>query len=159
MITPPRDMPSFFSEAQHDLVICILNRLVPASGAFPGAGDLGVGGYVDGIVGRSAELRRLFTQGLAHIAVISQQRFGHEFAGLSDTDQDVVLRQVESSDTEFFKALVTHTYSGYYSHPTVVQFLGIPMRPPQPHGYDLESWDLSLLERVRQRGQRYRPTS
>lgn len=149
--------PSFFAEAQRELVTGVLNRIVPASGAFPGAGDLGVAGYVDGVVGRSPELRRLFAQGLMHIAIVSQQRFGQEFVSLSEADQDAVLRQVESSQAEFFNALVTHTYSGYYSHPTVIRLLGLEARPPQPRGYELEPLDLSLLERVKQRGQKYRP--
>jgi hypothetical protein len=150
-------MPSFFADSQRELMTSILNRVVPPSGAFPGAGDLGIANDVDRMVGRSPELRRLFTQGLAHIAIVSQQRWGREFTGLSDVDKDAVLRHVEISHAAFFNALVTHTYSGYYSSPIVVQLLGLEAQSPQPRGYELEPLDLSLLESVKHRGQKYRP--
>jgi hypothetical protein len=51
---------------------------------------------------------------------------------------------------------VQHTYSGYYSHPTVIRLLGLEARPPQPRGYHLEPLDFTLLDNVKQRGSLYR---
>jgi len=56
------ESPAFFAVAQRELLVSVLNRLVPAAGAFPGAGDLGVASYIDRVVGQSprsnAYLRR-----------------------------------------------------------------------------------------------------
>ena len=149
-------MPAFFVASQQTLLSHVLNRLIPATDDFPGAGDLGVASYVDTVVGRSAELKRLFAEGLTHIALASQALQGQEFIDLADDQKDAVLRQVETLHPAFFEALVQHTYSGYYSHPTVIRLLGLEARPPQPRGYHLEPLDLTLLDRVKQRGPLYR---
>ena len=149
-------MPAFFVASQQMLLSAVLNRLIPATDDFPGAGDLGIASYVDTVVGRFADLRRLFAEGLTHIAMASQALQGQEFIALADDHKDAVLRQVETLHPTFFEALVQHTYSGYYSHPTVIRLLGLEARPPQPRGYHLEPLDLTLLDRVKQRGPIYR---
>ena len=148
--------PTFFATAQRELLVSVLNRLVPAAGAFPGAGDLDVAGYIDRVVGQSAALKRLFAQGLVHITLTSQAQYAQPFTALFEGQRDAVLRHVEATAPQFFEALVTHTYSGYYSHPTVVRLLGMEARPPQPRGYHLEALDLSLLDNVKQRQPIYR---
>ena len=150
-------MPAFFVASQQLLLSAVLNRLIPAADDFPGAGDLGIASYVDMVVGRFADLRRLFAEGLTHIALVSQAQQGQEFIPLADDHKDAVLRQVETLHPVFFEALVQHTYSGYYSHPTVIRLLGLEARPPQPRGYHLEPLDLTLLDHVKQRGSLYRP--
>jgi hypothetical protein len=149
-------MPAFFVASQQLLLRHVLNRLVPASDDFPGAGDLGVATYVDTVVGRSAELKRLFSQGLTHIAMISQAQQAQEFSDLAEDQKDAVLRQVETLHPAFFETLVQHTYSGYYSHPAVIRLLGLEARPPQPRGYHLEPLDLTLLDNMKQRSPLYR---
>ena len=150
-------MPAFFVASQQMLLSAVLNRLIPAADDFPGAGDLGIASYVDTVVGRFAELRRLFAEGLTHIALVSQAQQGQEFIALADDHKDAVLRQVETLHPVFFEALVQHTYSGYYSHPIVIRLLGLEARPPQPRGYHLEPLDLTLLDHVKQHGSLYRP--
>jgi Gluconate 2-dehydrogenase subunit 3 len=149
-------MPVFFVASQQMLLSAVLNRLIPATDDFPGAGDLGIASYVDTVVGRFADLRRLFAEGLTHIAMASQALQGQEFIALADDHKDAVLRQVETLHPTFFEALVQHTYSGYYSHPTVIRLLGLEARPPQPRGYHLEPLDFTLLDNVKQRGPLYR---
>jgi Gluconate 2-dehydrogenase subunit 3 len=147
----------FFVDAQRELLHGVLNRIIPASDAFPGAGDLGVVAYLDSVIGRSAELRWLFSRGVTQIDITSQELYAQAFGNLSDDQKDAVLRRVEATCAEFFAALVTHAYSGYYSHPAIIRLLGMDVRPPQPRGYELEPLDLSLLDRVRQRKPLYRP--
>jgi len=146
----------FFAAAQRELLVSVLNRIVPAAGAFPGAGDLGVASYIDRVVGQSAALRRLFAQGLVQITLMSQAQYAQPFTMLLEGQRDAVLRQVETTAPEFFEVLVTRTYSGYYSHPTIVRLLGMEGRPPQPRGHHLEPLDLSLLDNIKQRQPIYR---
>jgi Gluconate 2-dehydrogenase subunit 3 len=158
MATEAANAPLFFTAAQHEFLASILNRIVPASGNFPGAGDLGVVAYLDAVVGRAADLKRLFAQGLAQIAIASQAQYGREFVDGADDQQDAVLRHVESANPTFFEALLQHTYSGYYSHPTVIRLLGLQAGPPQPRGHHLEPFDFGLLDNIKQRGPLYRQT-
>lgn len=156
MTAQPAATASFFTDTQRELLHAILNRIIPASGSFPGAGDLGIASYIDKVIGQSVELRRLFAQGLAQIEIICQPPPGQEFSDLPDRQKDTVLLQVEATNPEFFGALVTHTYSGYYSDPAVIRLLGLEVRPPQPQGYKLEPLDLGLLDTIRQRGLLYK---
>jgi Gluconate 2-dehydrogenase subunit 3 len=148
---------AFFIDSQWELMGATLNRIIPSSGAFPGAGDLGVARYIDRVIGQAAELKRLFVQGMTQIDITSQEQYAQAFTSLSEQQQDGVLRQVESSHRKFFSALVTHAYSGYYSDPVILRLLGLEARPPQPRGHELEPLDLGLLEHVKQRAPLYKP--
>ena len=150
------ESPAFFAAAQCELLVSVLNRIVPAAGTFPGAGDLGVASYIDRLVGQSAALKRLFAQGLVQITLTSQTQHAQPFTALLEEQRDAVLHHVEAIAPEFFEALVTHTYSGYYSHPTIVRLLGMEGRPPQPRGHHMEPLDLSLLDNIKQRQPIYR---
>jgi len=147
---------AFFATAQRELLVSVLNRLLPAAGPFPGAGDLGVVSYLDRVVRQSAMLKRLFAQGLLQITLASQTQYAQPFTALLEGQRDAVLQHIEVAAPEFFEALVTHTYSGYYSQPTIVRLLGLEGRPPQPHGYELEPLDLTLLDTIKQRPPIYR---
>jgi hypothetical protein len=147
---------AFFSESQFQLITSILNRIIPASGDLPGAGELGVAHYLDGVIGPSAELKRTFAAGLTQITLESQHQHAGEFSALSSEQQDALLRHVEVSAPAFFSVLVFHTYRGYYSHPLVLQRLGLEARPPQPRGHHLEPFDLRLLDTMRTRAPLYR---
>lgn len=157
MTTQYLESAFFLGDPQRELLRAMLNRIIPADGAFPGAGDLGVVGYIDAVIGRSAELRRLFAHGLTQIDVTSQELHAQGFMDLSEHQKDAVLRRVEADNSEFFSALLTHTYSGYYSNSLIMRLLGPDLRPPQPRGYELEPLDLSLLDQVRRRKPLYRP--
>jgi hypothetical protein len=157
MTTQYLEIAFFVVGPQRGLLRATLNRIIPADGAFPGAGDLGVVSYVDAVIGRSAELRRLFAHGLTQIDVTSQELYAQGFMDLSEHQRDAVLRRVEANNSEFFSALLTHTYSAYYSNPLIIRQLGQDPRPPQPRGHELEPLDLSLLDRVRRRRPLYRP--
>jgi len=150
------ESPVFFAAAQCELLVSVLNRLVPAAGAFPGAGDLGVASYLDRVVGQFAVLKHLFAEGLVQIMLTSQAQYAQPFTMLLEGQRDAVLRHVEATAPEFFEVLVAHTYSGYYSHPTIVRLLGMEGRPPQPRGHHLEPLDLSLLDNIKQRQPIYR---
>jgi gluconate 2-dehydrogenase subunit 3-like protein len=145
-----------FTGAERALLTLVLDRLVPADGAFPAAGALGVAEHVAVAVARTPAARRRFLEGITAIGLAAEARGGRGFAALSGEERDAVLREIESSRPEFFDELLVAAYGGYYSHPAVARLLGV-VSPPQPRGYVLEAFDSSLLERVRQRPPLYRP--
>ena len=149
-------MAQFFSDDQIKLITSLLNRIVPAESEFPGAGDLGVGEFLDGAVSGSPKSRRSFSAGLRAISMTAVSQYSREFESLSADDQDDVLRIVESNQPEFFGELVRQTYNGYYINHRVIEALGLEARPPQPKGYPLEVGNLELIERVKARGTAYR---
>ena len=138
------------SSEQQALMAAVLNRIVPAQNEMPGAGDLGIGGFVESVAGGSPETRRRLLEGLVQIELAAAER-GADFAALSAEAQTDALRAVESSAPEFFQYLVTQTYRGYYTNETVTELLSY--RAPNREDYDPLPFDESLLEPVRERGQ------
>ena len=141
---------SILSGAQRHLLSAVLNRIVPASGDMPAAGDLGIADFVASVAAASTGKRRALLDGLVRIELAASER-GGLFATLAETAQTDALRAVQASSPEFFQELVTQTYRGYYTNETVCGALGY--RPPNREDYDPLPFDESLLEPVRQRGQ------
>ena len=151
---------SFFVNWQNDLMCAVLNRIIPASGDFPGAGDSVVIDYIDDVVGRSPELKRIFSDGLVQIQRGSQSDYQADFIAIRDEDKDVLLRKIEFENPGFFQQLIKYTYIAYYSDRNIIRLLGLEVRPPQPEGYHLDQMsDSSILEKVKKvknRGPIYR---
>jgi hypothetical protein len=135
----------------------VLDELIPPSvdGSFPGAGELGVGERIEGMLAQQPELGRIVEQGLASISRLAERRDPSGFGGLSRSKRVALLRELETVHPAFFGALLMHTYFGYYTDRRITDRLGV-RNPPQPDGYDLESGDLSLLDPVRARPKLWR---
>ena len=146
---------SFFSGAQIELVTEVLNRIIPASGKMPGAGEIAVD-YLDQVVGSSPRLKRIFANGVSRIEVGADRVYSQDFLGLSGEQMDAVLRQVEADEEEFFDLLVRHTYNGYYTDGRIIELLGLEARPPQPQGHRVDQGIITLIENVKNRGIAYR---
>ena len=156
------------TDAQRELLIRVLDRVVPAGGGLPGAGELGVAEFVESAAGSAPRQNRhsresgnlsptrLLVDGLKLIEVTAGRRGSEAFGQLDDDARDEVLREVESASPAFFDELVRLTYVGYYSQPRVAAALGLEARPPQPLGFDMQQGDLSLVDNVRKRGPVYR---
>ena len=148
-------MAVFLSPQQRALLDAILDRLIPATGEMPGAGQAGTADHIDGVAGGSARMARLFAAGLRSIESAAVRR-GASFVDMNVDQQDEILRGIESNKPAFFETLLMHTYNGYYSNPQVVEALGLEPRPPQPGGHVVEVGDFSSLDAVQSRGQAYR---
>ncbi len=139
-----------FSQKQIQTLTTALNRLIPAEGGMPGAGDLGVATFIDAAAAGNPGKTRLFTDGLATIEVASDRLTGKVFTDATAQEQDQTLHIVESSDPAFFDEMVRQTYNGYYTNPIVFEAFGYST--PQPEiGRQPELLDESLLEKQRQR--------
>ena len=149
-------MAKFFSSKQKDFIISILNIIIPKSDGFPSAGEIEVYTHIDNILSDSPYLKRIFIEGLNSIQYESNILFKNDFITLNDSEKNIVLKNIEQIKTDFFNALVLHTYNGYYTNNIVLNLLGPHARPPQPLGYDIEEGDLSSLEVVKSRGIIYR---
>jgi hypothetical protein len=148
-------MARVFPAAQHPMIRAVLNRLIPADGGFPGAGELDLLDHLDRSACSSAETRRMFVEGMRQIGVESERR-ARAFEDLTPAEQDAVLRHVEGERRSFFEALVGQAYQAYYSHPAIVGLLGLEARPPQPLGHALPPFDVTLVRSMSQRAPLYR---
>ena len=137
-----------FTPSQQELLTSVLNRITPAEGQLPGAGDLGIAEFVENAIAHVPQLCRLFLDGLTQIEIAGSEP-GVKFSQLSGEDQDAALQRVEDQHSAFFSALVRQCYNGYYTNPQICQLIGY--RRPSPEDYEYKPIDPSLLEPQRQR--------
>lgn len=147
---------SVLTDSQRSLLVAVLNRIIPAEGSAPGAGNVGAGEAIEAEIAASPGERRLFLDGVSEVDLIAWRTRDRGFLDLKEGDRDEVLRAVEVENPSFFSFLVTRTYRAYYTNPIVLSALGIESRPPQPLGHSLPPFDPSLLARARERGPVYR---
>ena len=140
-----------FSPAQRELLDSVLDRIIPPQENRPGAGLLGVGGFVESVAAGEPGLTRLFMQGLAAIEIAAAERGPDGFAALSNQEKDAALRAVETSHANFFDQLVLQVYNGYYTNLTVFQSIGYTLPSIPAPGTKLELLDETLLEAQRER--------
>ncbi len=143
------------TESQKDLLVRASNRIIPAEGDFPGAGDLGLADSLEQTIGRTQQSIRMFLEGLAQIDITAVQEQGMEFSRLSGADQDSTLQSVEQSHPAFFNELRRQCYNGYYTHPLPQELIGYSR--PEPREYRPMPFDESLLEPQKQRAPFWRP--
>ena len=141
----------FMSEGQRDLLRLMLNRIIPEDGAMPGAGDLGLVEFVEGVVAKQTSLRRLFSEALTQVEILAGRRNADGFGALDGEAQDEVLKDVESSNPVFFDELVRQTYNGYYTNIQVFERLDYAPPTKEQAERQPELLDESLLEQQRER--------
>jgi len=140
-----------FSTDQRFLLTAVINRIIPPNENMPGAGDLGIGAYIENVAAANSVLTRLFNDGLAEISVAAGQRSTEVFNGLSDQSKDELLRVVETAHPAFFDQLVLQTYNGYYTNPEVFKAIGYELPDPPKPGDQPELLDVSLLDQQHRR--------
>ena len=128
----------------------VLDQLLPPrdDGRLPGAGALGLADGVDTAT-RALPLRPAIAAALASLAAGG-------FAAQPEPEKRARLQALAQEAPAVFQALLVHAYGAYYTHPSVVEALGLPPRPPFPKGYEVPATDFSLLEPVRRRAKLYR---
>ena len=148
-------MATILADGERATLVAALNRIVPAHGALPGAGDLGVADTIEQALVEAPSLRRAFIDGLRSIDLAD----GEEgFVALASDEQDSCLRAIEAREATFFATLVEYTYRGYYVLPVVQRAIGLSGEPPQPRGYQLAPFDPALLAIQRRREPFWRRT-
>ena len=148
------------------LLEAVQNRLIPAQGEMPGAGDAGCPNTIDRFLSERPALRRPVIAALNAIEAAAGEASNASsevnansthvaFLTLSDAQRDAVLRAVEVEHPDLFRMLVNQTYSAYYTNPAVLLILG--WKPPQPEGFPTPPpFDEALLANVKQRGKLWR---
>ncbi len=137
--------------ARRALLDAVLDRIIPAREALPGAGGLGAGSSLESAMRASVPLRRLLIDGLVEIDLESERTAGTAFVHLDADRQDAVLVAIEAAHPQFFTTLVDYTYRGYYTDPRVYAAIGYDGEPPQPHGHTLPAFDVALLDLQKKR--------
>jgi hypothetical protein len=113
----------------------------------PGAGEIGVVQFIDDLVVEAPHLRSPIVEVLGSVSAANQ-------APVTDEQMDVALRRAELEHPEAFGMLVHATYTGYYSHPAVLDAIGWVSPEASPN--EPKYFDKSRLADVRRRGPVYK---
>ena len=112
--------------AESDTLEAIVARLIPSDENGPGAAEARAAHYIDrALTGPLAASRSAYSSGLEAVTRYAEASKGAPFAELSASDQDDVLRDMESdtatgfitSASTFFALLRTHTIEGTFCDP------------------------------------------
>jgi len=143
-------MSAPFASDERSTLASVLDELLPPrdEGRLSGAGALGLADGVDTAT-RASPLRPAIAAALASLAAGG-------FSARSKPEKLARLQALAQEAPAVFQALLVQAYGAYYTHPSVVEALGLPPRPPFPKGYDVPPTDFSLLDPVRRRAKLYR---
>lgn len=161
---PPRRV---LTTLQLALLAAVQNRLIPADGDAPAAGDAGCAERVDTYLVDRREWRTELLAALQAIDVaverVRQARSeppsdleGAGFLSLTAEERDTALQWVEAKYARLFARLLRLTYTAYYTDPTIRRAAGFEADPPLPAGYDTTPFDASRLDPIKHRGKLWR---
>jgi len=103
---------------QTAVLTTVLNRIVPADGAMPAAGTLGIAGIIDHALGAAPHLRRHI------VSMLSALPDAEELRSWTDDALDRRLHEIEQAQPDAFDLLLQASYTGYYNDPHVLEALG-----------------------------------
>lgn len=76
------------------------------------------------------------------------------FARAPLAERTAWVKTVDDAEPGGLRALAFNLYAVYYQRPEVLAALGLPARPPFPHGFTLEGDDEAWFEKARARARR-----
>ena len=143
--TPPgTTLTKILTEDQSRALPTVLNHLIPAEGALPGAGEVGVAAFIEKAVAQGPHLRRHI------VGVMSALPDSVALGQLTAEQAEVQLGRIEQAMPESFGILLQATYTGYYSHPQVVAALGV--QSDEEGHLLLDRFDLKDLAELQMQG-------
>lgn len=137
-----------FTNDEAALFSRVANRLIPPQGLMPGAGDIGLATFVDGVLADAAHLRQPILDILHLVHAADEHEVG------TDEGLDAVLARIQQAHPAAFTSMLEAVYTGYYSHQDVLQAIG--WEHPGDEADTSETLDARLLDDVVARGPIYR---
>ena len=148
VIAPGCAVFKVLSDREADLLRTVLNRLVPAEGNMPAAGEVGVVAYIDDAMADAPHLR------VPILEVLGQVRLSGEMDVNCAESLDAVLAAAQAANKDAFDTLLQAAYTGYYNQPEVLKAIG--WIPPGDKPDAEPTFDVAILEDVIRRGPIFR---
>lgn len=155
-VAPEEEVPAVsLSAAQGRVLAAWADRLVPAEGAWPAAGEVGAAVYADNTASRSPLLRAMLLRAVELVERRARERHGAGFADCPPAQRDVILAELEQDedDAALFGLVLELVFEGYYRAAPVLAVVeartGFRVMAPV-EGVAIEAFDEGLLARVKE---------
>ena len=135
------------------MINLVLDTFIPGDTALgmPSASELDFDSYQ-----LKYQIKEMVNEFLEMLAKLSMDKYGREFAELSEEQRLAAVNACKATNIRLFVAFLTSCFQAYYSHKTVLNCLSAGSVPPFPAGNVITSDSWSLLESVYERGPIYR---
>jgi len=133
----------------------IANCVIPPTSQFPGGGEIDTFNLRNCKIEFSAEQKNHSKKILEETEKLSRKIFDSNFINLTQVNKILILKNIESNQTNIFKSIIHIIYSQYYSNPAVIKLKKLPEKPFQPEGFKLKPFDQTSINNVMSRGKKY----
>ncbi len=139
------------------LLQAAMDEIIPAGDGMPAASEVGGINYLDRLMSRSPDIKKVLEESLAALYDVSRKQFGKDFVDLPRPDRVEALKKLEQQPTpEPFRTLRNYVYEAYYTQPKVWKLIGYEFYPTNRAGPRMKPFDESVLAEVRKKAKLYR---
>ena len=132
-----------------------MDEIIPASGKMPAASEVGGIDYILKVLKGYPELIDPFDKMLFTLNELSKTTENDNFENLDSPSRIGVLQKFEKEETQMFAVLQNFVYESYYINEKVWELIGYEPYPTNSAGPEMEAFDESMLDRVKQMSSLY----
>ena len=132
-----------------------MDEIIPASEKMPSASEVGGIDYILKVLKGYPELIDPFEKVLFNLNELSKSTVNDNFENLNSTSRVTVLQKFEKEQSQMFAVLQNFVYEGYYINEKVWKLIGYEPYPTMAAGPEMEPFDETMLDRVKQMSSTY----
>lgn len=153
-MTDPQSKPPALQDPA--FMRAFLDLVIPPSGGgkLPGAGELDLVERFAAEAEADPMFGPVISAGLEAVRAAALEADSNGLPGLSPEARLALVQGQLATHGMLMFGVARFLYPAYYQHPSVLQGLGQPPRPPFPDGFEVEDTDPALLEALRARARR-----
>ncbi len=145
------DNETQLTDADRLVLSAVMDLIVPAVGELPGAGEMGLAQAAEELACKERKYGVSLRHVMEALSLEPSARAEGGFAALDADRRIAALRVLEANMPVYFDDFVDLVYIVYYSDDRVHKRIGWRSGPLQPLGWEMPSWDPSVLETVSKR--------
>jgi len=140
-----------FLKTKHPTLIKIMDLLIPSVDNLLGAGSMGLIIELEKICERYETVYLSVKRIINAIELDPVSRVNGSFIFLDTEIQEAIIENIEVNLSKDFSVVLNAIYSVYYQNIDVRKRINWKYESIQPNGFDMEPWDESVLDKIKER--------
>ena len=140
-----------FLKTKHPTLIKIMDLLIPSVDNLLGAGSMGLIIELEKICERYETVYLSVKRIINAIELDPVSRVNGSFIFLDTEIQEAIIENIEVTLSKDFSVVLNAIYSVYYQNIDVRKRINWKYESIQPNGFDMEPWDESVLDKIKER--------